>query len=56
MDRSANARHDDDLQLIKRETIRFCSQGKLDSYKKLVDGGVTLNEDQKVRLLEKNSS
>lgn len=26
----------------------FCSQGKLDSYKKLVDEGQTLNDDQKV--------
>lgn len=37
-----------------RGKIRFCSQGKLDSYKKLVETGQTLNEDQKVRLLEMN--
>lgn len=29
-------------------------KGKLDFYKRLVDAGETLNEDQTVRLLEKN--
>lgn len=32
-------------------SFRLCSQAKLDSYKKLVDEGKSLNDDQKVRYL-----